>query len=145
MTPVFDEMMSQSLLKNNLFAFWVGSNPELTLGYYDSTKFKGDIHWIPVELKFQFGLKLDDIKINGKPLNICKDAENCLVNIDSGQTVNSFPSFAHEVLKANKLPADGFSVACQNPSEFGEMAMVIGGKDFVIPNNDWVTPPGSLM
>jgi hypothetical protein len=37
-TPVFDEMMEQKLLKNNMFAFSFGSGSEgsdLTLGYYD--------------------------------------------------------------------------------------------------------------
>lgn len=64
--------MSQDLLKNNIFAFYVGNiNPEMTLGYYDKSKYKGDIHWNPVEFKYMYGIKLDDIKVNGKHLNVC--------------------------------------------------------------------------
>jgi cathepsin D len=72
--PVFDEIMGQSLLKNNIFSFYVGSNPEMTMGYYDKSKFKGDIHWNPVEFKYMYGIKLDDIKVNGKRLGVCEGA-----------------------------------------------------------------------
>lgn len=45
--PVFDEMMRQNLLKNNVFAFYLtskqnellGLKSDLTLGYYDRAKF----------------------------------------------------------------------------------------------------------
>jgi len=55
--PVFDEMMNQKLLTSNVFAFYPtsmqdehqsGIKSDLTFGYYDKTKFKGDIHWNPV-------------------------------------------------------------------------------------------------
>ena len=58
-TPVFDEMMQQKLLKSNIFAFYLtsiemekekGLKSDLTFGYYDKTKFEGDIHWNPVKL-----------------------------------------------------------------------------------------------
>jgi len=54
--PVFDEMMDQGLLKKNLFAFYfttkqaegMGLKSDLTFGYYDKAKFKGDVHWNPI-------------------------------------------------------------------------------------------------
>jgi saccharopepsin len=80
-TPVFDELMGQKLLKSNIFAFYFtstsheekGLKSDLTLGYYDKQRFKGDITWHPVEFKYMFGVKLDDVKVNGKAQNICKD------------------------------------------------------------------------
>lgn len=51
---MFDEMINQKLLQNNVFAFYLtskddeertGARSDLTFGYYDSTKFKGEIHW----------------------------------------------------------------------------------------------------
>ena len=60
-TPVFDNMMKQNLLQNNLFAFYMtmstqDAESELTFGYYDKTKFKGDLTWHPVRFKYMFGL-----------------------------------------------------------------------------------------
>lgn len=60
-TPVFDNMIGQNLLKNNMFAFYLGAVAEqgesdLTFGYYDKTKFEGDLVWNPVKLKYMFGI-----------------------------------------------------------------------------------------
>jgi hypothetical protein len=54
-------MMGQNLLKNNMFAFYLGAVAEqgesdLTFGYYDKTKFEGDLVWNPVKLKYMFGI-----------------------------------------------------------------------------------------
>lgn len=75
-TPVFDNMMGQKLLKDNLFAFFLTIKAEemesdLTFGYYDKTKFTGDITWHPVKFQYMYGIQLDDIKINGKSLGLC--------------------------------------------------------------------------
>lgn len=77
--PVFDEMMNQKLLKSNVFAFYfttqqqeaAGIKSDMTFGYYDKTKYTGDIAWHPVNYKYMFGVKLDDVKVGGKSLNMC--------------------------------------------------------------------------
>lgn len=54
--PVFDQMMDQKLLKSNIFAFYfttkqaeeAGILSDMTFGYYDKEKFKGEITWHPV-------------------------------------------------------------------------------------------------
>jgi hypothetical protein len=45
----------------------------MSIGYYDREKFEGDINWHPVVRQYMYLVKLDDVKINGKPLNMCKD------------------------------------------------------------------------
>ena len=45
--------MQQNLLKDNIFAYYItnlndekyGLQSDITLGYYDKAKFKGDISW----------------------------------------------------------------------------------------------------
>lgn len=78
-TPVFDEMINQKLLKDNIFAFYFttkaaeakGMKADLTIGYYDKAKFTGDIHWNPVDYQYMFGVPFDDIEFNGKKVGIC--------------------------------------------------------------------------
>jgi hypothetical protein len=45
-----------------------------------------------------YGVKLDDILINGKSYGFCKslpaDAGNCLLTFDSGSTYAAFPTSA---------------------------------------------------
>ena len=45
----------------------------MTFGYLDKTKFDGDIHWNDILFQYMFGVKLDDVKVNGKSLNICNN------------------------------------------------------------------------
>jgi hypothetical protein len=95
--------MQQGVLASNVFAFFMvydqeenktGLKPELTFGYYDLAKTKGSIDWHVVKEKYMFGIKLDDIKVNGKALNVCqrlKNPDNCLITIDSGSTTGMVP------------------------------------------------------
>lgn len=67
-------MMNQKLLQSNVFAFYLtarddeersGAKSDLTFGYYDKTKFNGNIHWNDILFQYMFGVKLDDVKFNG--------------------------------------------------------------------------------
>ena len=51
-TPFFDNVIKNNILKNNIFAFYIvdemeekvgGLKSEMTFGYYDVTKFIGNI------------------------------------------------------------------------------------------------------
>jgi hypothetical protein len=72
-----------------------GIKSDLTIGYYDKSKFKGDLTWHPVKYKYMYGIKLDDIKYKGKRLNICDSLpkkSQCLITVDSGTSLMSVPT-----------------------------------------------------
>jgi len=83
-TPVFDEMINQKLLKDNIFAFYLtskqseaaGNKSDLTFGYYDKAKFEGDVHWNPVNYQYMFGVPFENIIFNGKESNICEKSKH---------------------------------------------------------------------
>ena len=110
-TPVFDEMIGQKLLTNNMFSFYLtskqaetlGMKSDLTLGYYDVAKFTGNIHWNDVKFKYMFGVQLDDVKVNGASTGLCQGKE-CLITFDSGTSLMSMPTFASDKLKALGIP-----------------------------------------
>lgn len=106
-TPVFDQAAQQNLLKHKMFAFFLtsrkdellkGFQSDLTFGYYDRAKYTGDIHWNDILYKFMFGVKLNDILVNGKSLNLCEDRD-CLITFDSGTSGFSIPNFAATVFE----------------------------------------------
>ena len=76
---------------------------DMTFGYYDKQKFKGDITWHNVDYKYMFGVKLDDVKVGGKSLDMCSE-KSCLITFDSGTSLMSFPTWGAQKLTANKLP-----------------------------------------
>lgn len=67
-TPLFDSMMQQNLIAQNVFAFFLSvddtEESELIFGWIDHTKYTGDLQWYPVVYKSFWTLKLDDIKVN---------------------------------------------------------------------------------
>ena len=82
-----------------------GLRPDLTLGYYDKAKFTGKVDWHDVKLKYMFGIKLDDIKVGGKPLNICQGHRfECLITMDSGTSLGSVPPYAFDKLVKAGVP-----------------------------------------
>jgi len=115
--PVFDNMMKQDLLKDNLFAFYLGSSAlgeesDLTFGYYDKTKFVGKIQWNPVVFRYMYGMRLDDVLIGGRSLGICGSDRDCIVTVDSGSSLLAMPNYAFNVLKEYGLPTRHGHVQC---------------------------------
>jgi cathepsin D len=149
-TPVFDEMIKQNLLQNNVFAFYLtsksneamGLKSDLTLGYYDRAKFIGNIHWNDIKFKYMFGVDLDDVLINGKSTGLCEGRE-CLITFDSGTSLMSMPTFATEALNKQGVPTASKAVSCKSEKQFGELTLVIGGKKYVLDNDEWMFPAQS--
>jgi cathepsin D len=67
--PLFDNMMAQKVLENNVFAFFMSMNDEepseLVLGYIDQNRFSGSLVWHDVINKYFFSLRLTDVLFNG--------------------------------------------------------------------------------
>ena len=147
--PMFDNLMASNSLTDNVFGFYMvndfeehfGLKSEMTLGYIDLTKFTGELQWHPVRFQYMYGMKLDDIKMNGKSLGLCEGRE-CLVTIDSGTSHLAMPSWAYEASKG-KVPLRDTGIACTSTEEFGELVYVIDGKEYPIANNEWTFAPES--
>ncbi len=63
-----------------------------------------------------YGLKLDDIKVNGKSLGLCGPKglrQECLITVDSGTTFSSFPGWAFSQI-LGKVPTMDTGVDCEN-------------------------------
>lgn len=69
-TALFDSMMSQKLLKQNVFAFYMSMNEEepseLIFGWIDEEKYEGEMKWYKVINKLFWSLKLDDILVSAR-------------------------------------------------------------------------------
>ena len=145
--------MKQHLLKHNLFAFYLTDDTstmdsDLTFGYYDRTKYTGNMHWSPVLFKYMFGIQLDDILINGESVGLCGsegiNKTNCLITVDSGTSYMSMPTWAEDVLRG-RVPTVEEPVDCNTPAEFGTFTWVINGKDFTFEPDEWIYPPAASL
>lgn len=146
--PVFDNMMNQHLLKDNLFAFYLtteaqGVESDLTFGYYDRTKYTGEMLWYPVQFRYMYAIPLDDILINGRSLGVCGPngiKKDCTVTVDSGTSFMSMPTWAFNYVPQN-IPTEGKAKPCQSQEEFGTLTWVIGGKNYEFEATEWIYPP----
>jgi len=133
-----------------MFAFYLtskqnealGMKSDLTLGYFDRAKFTGAVHWNDIKFKYMFGVTLDDITVNGKSTKLC-EGKTCLITFDSGTSLMSMPNFATDALKKQGIPTANNAVSCKNEKQFGELALVIGGKNYVLDNDEWMFPAQS--
>jgi len=86
---------------------------DLTFGYYDKSKFKGEIDWHPIDYQYMFGVQLDDIKFNGKSSGVCQ-SKSCLITFDSGTSLMSVPTFASQQLTSSGIPTANMKQPCSN-------------------------------
>lgn len=146
---VFDNIMSQKKLSHNLFSFFVtndmeekvgGLQSEISFGFYDKKKFQGELKWHPVVFKYMFGMKLDDVLMNGKSIGLGCDKRECLVTVDSGTSHLAFPEWAMDVVKG-KVPIRNIPVPCTKSEEFGDLSFIMSGVEYKVPNMDWTFEP----
>jgi len=113
-----------------------GLDSELTFGYYDKSKYSGDMVWHPILHKLMFGIQLDDIKVNGVALNICNGTQ-CLITVDSGTSEMTMPSWAIKKVIGH-IPLKNNAIKCKNQTGIGDLTFVINGFEYTLPNDDWV-------
>jgi hypothetical protein len=57
----------------------------------------------------------------------------------------SFPTWGAQKLVENKLPTANNIVPCTSHAQFGDMTLVINGKDYTLSNEEWMFPSQELQ
>jgi len=128
-TP-FQNMISQGLVSQPVFAFWLnrtaGGTPggEMVLGGYDNSHYTGQITYVPLVNETYWEFSLDDFLFNGQSLGFCTDG--CHAIADTGTSLLAGP--AAMVAQINtKLGATGvLSDECQQLVDQYEQQIING-------------------
>ncbi|KPP65830.1 pepsin A-like [Scleropages formosus] len=92
-TPVFDNMMNEGLLSQDLFSVYLSSNSEtesaVIFGGIDPSYYTGNIYWIPLTSDSYWQITMDSVIING---NTVACANGCQAIVDTGTSVIVGPS-----------------------------------------------------
>ena len=97
-TPVFYNMMSQGLVKEKMFSFWLNrtSNEdglpsdvggELVFGGSDPKHFVGEHTYAPITREGYWQIEMDDFKVAGRSLGVCDGEDGCQVIADTGTSL----------------------------------------------------------
>jgi len=134
--PVFDNIMANKLLKQNLFGFYYSVNEnalgEITLGYIDPKRFTGKLSYYKVIDEFYWTIRLDDIRLGEDSLGLCP--LGCKAIVDTGTSLITGPTKdLRTLLKAIKVDDD-----CNNYNTGQPLIFVIDGDEYKLDVSDFI-------
>uniref|UniRef100_A0A674JLE6 pepsin A n=1 Tax=Terrapene triunguis TaxID=2587831 RepID=A0A674JLE6_9SAUR len=95
-TPVFDNMMNEGLVSQDLFSVYLSSDNKrgsfVMFGGIDSSYYSGSLNWIPLSAETYWQISMDSITMNG---HLISCANGCQAIIDTGTSVLVPPPPSH--------------------------------------------------
>ncbi|KAK9485873.1 aspartic peptidase domain-containing protein [Lipomyces starkeyi] len=142
MVPPVYNAISQGLLDEPVFSFFLGDNEEVggiaTFGGVDESYYEGDIITLPVRRKAYWEVELKSIKFG----NEVADLENTGAIVDTGTSLIALPTGLAEILNmeigAKKNWQGQYTVDCDVRSKLPEISFNLGGYDFAISAEDYI-------
>eukprot|EP00343_Euplotes_focardii_P002418 CAMPEP_0205807408 /NCGR_PEP_ID=MMETSP0205-20121125/11142_1 /ASSEMBLY_ACC=CAM_ASM_000278 /TAXON_ID=36767 /ORGANISM="Euplotes focardii, Strain TN1" /LENGTH=173 /DNA_ID=CAMNT_0053081617 /DNA_START=427 /DNA_END=948 /DNA_ORIENTATION=- len=89
---LFDNMMSQGVLNQNLFTTYYyhdGDHADLYFGGIIDDYYEGDLNYVPVQKREHWNIRIDDILVGGTSTGICDTEHGCQGLVDTGTNSNS--------------------------------------------------------
>lgn len=142
--PPFYNMVSQGLISDNLFSFYLtrdGTSTdggELVLGGVDSDHYTGDITYVPVSSEGYWQFEMTSAVVNG--VNVC---DNCQAIADTGTSLIAVSYDQYENVQAaiGATYSDeyyGYMLDCSSIDSLPVLTLTLGGTEFTIEPKDYV-------
>ncbi|XP_068121646.1 cathepsin E [Hyperolius riggenbachi] len=146
--PVFDNMISQNLVELPLFGVFLNRDPnsseggELVFGGFDTSRFSGQLNWVPVTVPGYWQIQVDAIQVAGETL-FC--LEGCQAIVDTGTSLITGPSADIGQLQnflgfTSQDGADG--VSCSNLSQMPTITFTINGVNYPLTAEQYTLQDG---
>uniref|UniRef100_A0A8D2G7L2 Cathepsin D n=1 Tax=Theropithecus gelada TaxID=9565 RepID=A0A8D2G7L2_THEGE len=142
--PVFDNLMQQKLVDQNIFSFYLNRDPtaqpggELMLGGTDSKYYRGSLSYLNVTRKAYWQVHLDQVEV-ASGLTLCK--EGCEAIVDTGTSLMVGP--VDEVRELQKaigavpLIQGEYMIPCEKVSTLPTITLKLGGKGYKLSPEDY--------
>ncbi|BAO41873.1 saccharopepsin [Kluyveromyces marxianus] len=140
--PVYNAI-KKGLLDEPVFAFYLGDadksedGGEATFGGIDSSKYTGDITWLPVRRKAYWEVKFEGIGLGDEYAVL----EGHGAAIDTGTSLIALPSGLAEILNseigAKKGWSGQYSVDCDSRASLPDLTLNFSGHNFTITPYDY--------
>lgn len=143
-STVFGSAIEQNLVKDPIFAFYLGDegDGELTLGGYDENKFTGSLNWVDLQKATYWQVSLDGVKMGDYSVSETNGI------IDSGTSLLVGPK--SEVAKlasavgATQSPLGQYTIDCAKVDDLPDVVFTIAGVEYSIPGADTVIQSSGL-
>ncbi|MGH0160377.1 UNVERIFIED_CONTAM: hypothetical protein FKN15_039301 [Acipenser sinensis] len=136
-TPVFDNMMNQGLVSQDLFSIYLSRNGAagsvVLFGGIDESYYTGQINWVPVTYQGYWQIAVDNIMINGQ---VVACSQGCQAIVDSGTSliagppteISSIQQWIGAVNSNNE-----YLINCQNIPSMPQVVVTINGIPYTLP------------
>ncbi|KAM9476202.1 pepsin A-like [Clarias gariepinus] len=142
-TPVFDNMMSQGLVSQDVFSVYLSSNgqqgSEVLFGEIDTSYYTGSIYWIPLSSESYYQVTMNSVTINGQTV-ACSGG--CQAIIDTGTSLIVGPtSDINNINSWVGATVDQYgdaTVNCNNIQSMPSVTFTLNGYTFTISPSSYV-------
>uniref|UniRef100_A0A452HSM2 pepsin A n=1 Tax=Gopherus agassizii TaxID=38772 RepID=A0A452HSM2_9SAUR len=136
-TPVFDNMMNEGLVSQDLFSVYLSSDEQsgsfVMFGGIDSSYYSGSLNWIPLSAETYWEITMDSITINGETI-ACSGG--CQAIIDTGTSLLAGPSTGISNIESYIGASDGTwpsHISCSAISSLPNIVFTINDIEFPVP------------
>jgi len=147
-TPVWYNIISQNLVDQPVFSFWLSQNPsdavggELTLGGVDPSRYTGTFSYAPLTAETYWQFQVGDVQLGGTSLGWCDSQDTCQAICDSGTSLIIGPKLKmddlNKKLGATVINGEAIFEDCSSISKLPAVTFVINGNSFELQPTDYV-------
>ncbi|CAL5872476.1 uncharacterized protein PFLUO_LOCUS6740 [Penicillium psychrofluorescens] len=144
MVPPFYNMLSQDLLDEPVFAFYLGDtnkegdSSEATFGGLDKSHYTGELTKIPLRRKAYWEVEFNAITFGDNTA----DLDNTGIILDTGTSLIALPSTLAELLNkeigAKKSFTGQYTVECEKRDSLPDLTFNLSGHNFTIGPYDYI-------
>nr|AYG86849.1 cathepsin D [Salvelinus malma] len=144
-TPVFDRIMSQHVLKEEVFSVYYSKDPmhkpggELVMGGTDPEYYTGTFNYMGTSEAGKWEVNMKGVTV-GEEMLFCK--EGCTAVIDTGSSYITGPASSVSVLMktigATELAEGGHTVNCDLVKSLPSVTFHLGGHEYSLTEEDYI-------
>jgi len=132
---LIDAMISQKVLRHNLFAVYFGADneaSEITFGSYKQELMSTPLFWAPVSVPGYWQVEMQDIALGNQQQKLCKPS--CQAAVDTGTSLLAGPTDIIDQLTSSLAVASD----CSNYDKLPLLGFVVGDRILNLEPADYV-------
>uniref|UniRef100_A0A3Q2NVH8 renin n=1 Tax=Fundulus heteroclitus TaxID=8078 RepID=A0A3Q2NVH8_FUNHE len=143
-TPVFDRIMSQHVLKEEVFSIYYSRDPkhspggELLLGGTDPNYYTGNFNYMETREMGKWEVTIKGVSV-GAEMMFC--AEGCTAVIDTGSSYITGPASSVSMLMKTigaQLDETGYKINCETVKMLPSVTFHLGGHEYSLTHEDYI-------
>nr|CAA30082.1 unnamed protein product [Rattus norvegicus] len=142
--PVFDHILSQRVLKEEVFSVYYSREShllggEVVLGGSDPQHYQGNFHYVSISKAGSWQITMKGVSLGPATL-LCE--EGCMAVVDTGTSYISGPTSSLQLimqaLGVKEKRANNYVVNCSQVPTLPDISFYLGGRTYTLSNMDYV-------